>query len=107
MFREFSRHVHGKRVLSVGYAQQRDRPNGRFAIDKCSANAAPRGVDERFFGYFGFIQWYGELDVTVDGVRDQRSSLVFGVDELRHKLSDFKDQLCGPLIVPVFCIRLW
>src|SRR4029450_2543391 len=97
MFREFSRHVHGtKRVLKAAMLSRGINPTGALQLINIAQTLHPRGVDERFFGSFGFIQWYGELDVTVDGVRDQRSSLVFGVDELRHKFSDFKDQLCDP-----------
>ena len=52
----------------------------------------------RFFGDLGFVLRYGELNVTVDGVRDQRGSFVFGIGQLRHELLDFKNELCSPLI---------
>src|SRR5262245_45583543 len=99
MFCKFSRHMHStKRVLKTAMFSRRIDPAGALQLINVAQSLHPRGVDECFFGYFRFVQRYCELNVTVDGVRNQSRSLVFGVGELRHEFSDFKDQLCGPLI---------
>jgi hypothetical protein len=91
MFCELSRHVHGtKRVLKAAMFSRGIDPTGALQLINVTQSLHPRGVDKRFFGYFGFVQRYGELNVTVDGVRDQRSSLVFGVGELRHEFVRFQ-----------------
>src|SRR5215510_15147410 len=99
MLREFARHVHGaKRMLKAAMFGRGIDPPGALQLINVAQSLHPWGVNERFFGYLRFVERFGELNVTVDGVRDQRSSLVFAVGELRHVFSDFKDQLCGPLI---------
>ena len=91
MLREFSRHVHGaKRVLKAAMFSRGIDPTGTLQLIDVAQSLHPWGVDERFFGYFGFVERFGELNITVDGVRDERSSLVFAVGELRHVFFRFQ-----------------
>lgn len=92
MFGEFSRHVHGtQRVLKAAVFSRRIDPAGALKLVDIAQPLHPRRVNDRFLGGFGLVLRYGELDVTVDGIRDQRGSFVFGIAELRHGLLDFKN----------------
>ena len=63
----------------------------------------PRGVDQRFLRYLPLFFVNGKLHIAVDGIGNQRRSLIFAIDELRHSLLlHFENQLSGPL-VPGFC----
>src|SRR5436305_9077451 len=86
-------------MLKAAMLRREKDPTCSLQLVNIAQPLHPRGVDQRFLRYLPLFFGNGKLHIAVDGIGNQRRSLIFAIDELRHSLLlHFENQLSRPLI---------
>src|SRR5919108_4306831 len=88
VFGKFPGEVHGAQgMLKAAVLRGWIHPASALQLVDIAQPLHPSRVDQLFLGHLPLFFWNGELNITVNRIRNQSSSLVFVIGHISHRCS--------------------